>query len=128
MRKLLLATSAVVMSLLLAACSSSGGGTSSGGSSTNSNSSSSTTSTGSPTITIDSFAYSGDLTVKVGEKVTVVNKDSVPHTLTDKATMKFDTGDIAPGATGSFTAPSQPGSYPFGCRIHSEMKGTLVVQ
>ena len=123
MRKLLLAAVVTVLSVLLGACSSSGASHSSG-------SSSSTTTSGggsSATITISSFAYSGDLTVSPGEKVTVVNKDSVPHTLTDKATNKFDTGTIAPGASGTFTAPTAAGSYSFGCRIHPEMKGTLVV-
>ena len=54
--------------------------------------------------------------------------DSVAHTLTDKATMKFDTGNIAGnGGTGTFTAPTTPGSYPFGCTYHPNMAGTLVV-
>ncbi len=79
-------------------------------------------------ITISGFAFSGTLTVKPGQKVTVTNKDSVAHTLTDLTTHKFDTGNIAPGGTGSFTAPGQAGSYPFGCRYHSNMKGTLTVQ
>jgi plastocyanin len=71
--------------------------------------------------------YRGDLTVKAGATVTVVNEDTTPHTLTDKATGKFDTKNIDGGATGSFTAPSEPGSYPFGCTYHPEMAGILVV-
>jgi plastocyanin len=48
--------------------------------------------------------------------VTVTNKDSVAHTLTDKKTHLFDTGNIpANGGTGTFTVPTRPGSYPFGC-------------
>ena len=108
-----------VLSLLLGACSSSG-------SHASSSSSTAANTSGTPTITIDNFAYSGDLTVKAGEKVTVINKDSAPHTLTDKVSGKFDTGTINPGATGSFTAPAA-GTYPFGCRIHPDMKGTLTV-
>jgi plastocyanin len=80
-----------------------------------------------PTITIKNFGYSGTLTVKAGAKVTVVNDDSVQHSLTDKKTHRFDTGLIGPGASGSFTAPTQPGKYPFGCTIHPEMAGTLTV-
>jgi plastocyanin len=80
-------------------------------------------------IVINGFAFSGTLTVKAGQKVTVTNKDSVAHTLTDKQTHKFDTGNIAGnGGTGTFTAPTTPGSYPFGCRYHPDMHGTLVVQ
>lgn len=82
-----------------------------------------------PTITIKDFGYSGALTVKPGEKVTVKNEDSAAHTLTDKKTKKFDTGNIpAEGGTGTFTAPSTPGSYPFGCTYHPEMAGVLVVK
>ena len=29
--------------------------------------------------------------------------------------------------TGTFVAPSTPGSYPFGCTYHPDMAGTLVV-
>ncbi len=79
-------------------------------------------------ITIKNFGYSGTLTVKAGATVTVVNDDSTAHTLTDKATGKFDTGSIdGGGGTGTFTAPSEPGKYPFGCTIHPEMAGTLTV-
>jgi plastocyanin len=79
-------------------------------------------------IVIKNFAFSGKMTVKAGQKVTVTNRDSTAHTLTDKKTHKFDTGNIDPGATKSFTAPSTAGSYPFGCDYHPEMHGTLVVQ
>jgi plastocyanin len=82
----------------------------------------------SPTIVIKDFGFSGDLTVRPGVTVKVVNKDSVTHTLTDKKTHLWDTGRIAPhGGTASFTAPSTVGRYPFGCKIHPEMKGTLIV-
>ena len=82
---------------------------------------------GADTIMIKSFAYSGDLTVKAGAKVTVMNMDSTAHTLTDKATHKFDTGNVAGGGKGTFTAPSKPGKYKFGCNYHPEMAGTLTV-
>lgn len=79
-------------------------------------------------IVISSFAYSGGMTVKPGQKVTVTNKDSAAHTLTDTKTRLFDTGNIAGGGgTGTFTAPTKPGSYPFGCTYHPNMAGTLIV-
>lgn len=85
-------------------------------------------SSSSPTIVIRDFGFSGDLTVRPGVTVKVVNQDSVTHTLTDKQTHKWDTGDIAPnGGTATFTAPAKVGRYPFGCTIHPEMTGTLVV-
>lgn len=80
-------------------------------------------------IVISGFAFSGTLTVKPGQKVTVTNQDSAAHTLTDKKSHLFDTGTIAgSGGTGTFTAPSKPGSYPFGCTFHPGMEGTLVVR
>lgn len=125
--------------LTLASCSSSGGGgTSAAGGATGASvsasapastvgSASAPASTAGSTIMIKSFAYSGDLTVKAGAKVTVMNMDSTAHTLTDKATHKFDTGNVPAGGTGTFTAPSKAGKYKFGCNYHPEMAGTLTV-
>jgi plastocyanin len=82
----------------------------------------------SPTIVIKDFGFTGDLTVRPGVIVKVINKDSVTHTLTDKKTHRWDTGVIAAnGGTATFTAPGKVGRYPFGCKIHPEMMGTLVV-
>jgi plastocyanin len=79
-------------------------------------------------ITISGFAYSGQLTVKPGEKVTLINKDAVAHTLTDKKSHRFDSGDIPAGGMVTLTAPSQPGGYTFGCTYHPQMHGTLIVR
>jgi plastocyanin len=121
---------AAALALLLASCSSSkssspSASTAAGGGATTSAASSAPAASG---ITIKNFAFSGTMTVKAGEKVTVTNRDTAAHTLTDKKTGKFDTGNIDPGATGTFTAPTTPGSYPFGCKYHPNMSGTLVVQ
>ena len=121
----------VGVAVLAGACSS---GASSSSSSTTtgsggSNSEGGSASTGgSATITIQNFSFSpAKVTVTPGEKVTVTNKDSVAHTVTanDK---KFNTGDIEPGKTVTFTAPSSPGSYPYICTIHQYMTGTIVVK
>jgi plastocyanin len=82
---------------------------------------------GAATITMQNYGYTGDLTVTPGADVTVVNKDSTAHTLTDKATGRFDTGVIAGGGSRSFVAPAKPGRYPFGCTLHPEMSGVLTV-
>ncbi|WP_225448675.1 cupredoxin domain-containing protein [Streptacidiphilus sp. P02-A3a] len=79
-------------------------------------------------MTIHNFAFSpATLTVTPGEKVTVVNQDSTAHTVTATGTKAFDTGDVAPGATATFNAPSTAGSYPYICTIHQFMHGTLTV-
>jgi plastocyanin len=123
MKPYALAAGAAV-SILLAACSSSStpAGTASPAAAT-------TAAKASSGIVISGFAFSGTLTVKPGHKVTVTNQDSAAHTLTDKNTHLFDTGSIAAnGGTGTFTAPTKPGSYPFGCTFHPSMAGTLIVQ
>jgi plastocyanin len=80
-------------------------------------------------VVISGFTYTGSLTVKTGQQVTVTNDDPTQHTLTDQKTGLFSTGTIeASGGTATFTAPAKSGSYPFGCRFHPTMHGTLVVQ
>ncbi|WP_225447050.1 cupredoxin domain-containing protein [Streptacidiphilus sp. PB12-B1b] len=124
------AVSAGVLVFALAACSS--GGTS-GGSAAPATSGMSTA-MASPgvsgtQIVISNFAYTPmDLTVSPGQKVTVVNHDSTAHTLTAATGGAFDTGSIAPGASGSFTAPAKPGSYRYICSIHQFMHGTVTVR
>lgn len=79
-------------------------------------------------VRIKGFAFiPADVKVPAGAKITVINEDSAPHTLTATEGYAFDTGTIEGGASGTFTAPSKPGSYPFFCSLHPEMKGTLVV-
>ena len=126
MRRYALAAGAAALSVLLAACGSS---STTAGTASVPSSAAVTTAKASGGIAISGFAFSGTMTVKPGQKVTVTNQDSAIHTLTDKKTHLFDTGNIAGGGgTGTFTAPTKPGSYPFGCRYHPNMAGTLVVQ
>ena len=66
------------------------------------------------------------LTVPAGAVVTVDNQDGANHTLT-AADGSFDTGNIAGHATGTFTAPTKPGNYPYKCAIHPFMTGTVTV-
>lgn len=65
-------------------------------------------------------------TIKVGATVTWVNKDATTHTVTSSGVTLFDSGNLAPGATYSFTF-TQPGTYQYYCTIHPWMKGTIVV-
>jgi plastocyanin len=89
---------------------------------------SSTPAAGAAAITIQNFAFSpATLTVHPGEKVSVTNKDSTAHTVTATPSGPFDTGDIAPGETTEFTAPSKAGTYDYICLIHQFMHGTLTV-
>ena len=78
-------------------------------------------------IAIQNFLFvPGTLTVPAGATVTVNNQDGANHTLTANDG-SFDTGNIPGHATGRFTAPKKPGSYPYKCAIHPFMTGTLTV-
>ncbi|MHB1261881.1 MAG: cupredoxin domain-containing protein [Thermoplasmatota archaeon] len=80
------------------------------------------------TIVIQGFAYTPPtLTVAPGATVSVQNKDTTVHTVSSTGSSAFTTNDIQGGATGSFTAPIAPGSYPFNCAYHASMTGTLQV-
>jgi plastocyanin len=109
--------------LLLAACSGGGSGSSSASASSGSGAATSTKS-----ITISNFMFSPmHAAVAPGSTVSVTNKDSVTHTLT-AAGGQFNTGDIGPGQTKTFTAPTKAGTYDYICNIHQYMMGTIVVR
>jgi plastocyanin len=67
------------------------------------------------------------VTIQDGGKVTWQNEGEAPHTATadDGA---FDTGTVDPGKLKSETAAfKEPGSFPYHCEIHPQMKGTVEV-
>jgi len=78
-------------------------------------------------ITIKDFKFSGPDSVAPGAQVMVKNADSTNHTVTADGDGGFDV-TINAGSTGTFTAPSQPGNYPYVCTFHGDMTGTLVVK
>lgn len=78
-------------------------------------------------IHIEGFTYSPNpLTVAPGATVSAMNMHSQTHTVTAEGGA-FDTGDIAAGATETFTAPVAPGTYEYGCAYHTGMQGVLHV-
>ncbi|MYV53964.1 cupredoxin domain-containing protein [Streptomyces sp. SID3212] len=80
-------------------------------------------------ISIKNFKFMPDkLTVAPGTKITVTNNDTTTHTLTAITDKAWNTGDIAPGKSATFTAPTKPGAYKYMCTIHPFMKGTLTVR
>jgi len=68
------------------------------------------------------------LKVKPGEKITVINRDSVKHNLIATGEGDFDTGLLGKDESAVITAPTEPGEYPFNCTPHPFMTGTLVVE
>jgi len=80
-------------------------------------------------ITIKDFEYAGPDSVAPGATVTVQNDDSSTHSVTPEDADAFVEVIIeGDGATGTFTAPSEPGEYSYVCKFHPEMVGTLVVE
>ena len=97
-----------------------------------------------PTLTIPMGAVTpgnpayepASLTVKKGDTIDVVNKDSSPHTVTSgtgledpNAGKMFDTSIInAAGSAQLATADLEAGEYDYHCTVHPFMTGTLKVE
>jgi plastocyanin len=77
-------------------------------------------------ILIKGFKYQGGETVSPGAEITVNNEDIEAHTITADTGNAFDA--ITKVGTTTFTAPTQPGTYPYHCIFHGNMKGTLTVK
>lgn len=80
-------------------------------------------------IEIKNSAFSpNSLTVKAGEKFTLVNRDFMGHSLTaDNGS--FDSGILGKNESKSITAPAKAGTYKFHCQVHpTTMTGTLIVK
>lgn len=65
-------------------------------------------------------------TVKVGQKVTWVNEDSVPHNAIADSGASFKSGDFGQGGRFTFT-PTKAGTISYECTLHPGMTGTLQV-
>jgi plastocyanin len=78
-------------------------------------------------VTIQDLAFSPDcFAAKSVSSITIENKDGVTHTFTIDGTqvdVSIDGGQTFNGES----AGLDPGTYPFHCRIHSSMTGTVIV-
>lgn len=77
-------------------------------------------------VKIDNFAFTPrSMTVKPGTTITWTNRDDIPHNVvsTDK---KFSSPVLDTDQAFSFKF-QEPGSYPYFCKIHPMMTGTIVV-
>lgn len=78
-------------------------------------------------VKIDNFSFAPrSLTVKAGATVTWMNHDDLPHNVvsTEK---KFSSPVLDTDQNFSFKF-QEPGSYPYYCKIHPMMTGTIVVE
>ncbi len=81
---------------------------------------------GGTTIAIQNFKFNPDpSTFKVGDTVTVSNKDGTDHSLTANDG-SFDTGVFSSGS--KTITLSKAGSFSIHCRIHNFMTGTIIVK
>ena len=80
-------------------------------------------------VTIDNFSFSpAEVTVPAGTKVTWVNHDDVPHTVTSSGKireMKSDALDTDQSYSHTFKAP---GRFEYYCAVHPHMTGVIVVK
>jgi 3',5'-cyclic-AMP phosphodiesterase len=78
-------------------------------------------------VKIDNFSFMPkSLTAKVGATVTWTNRDDIPHTATSTE-KKFASPVLDTDQAFSFKF-QEPGSYPYFCKIHPTMTGTIVVE
>ena len=127
MRRIPLVLCAVV-ALAVAGCGSSNDSSSS--SSTGSASTpaaSSSSSSGGVAIKMQNIAFDPKaVTVKVGQKVTWTNEDTVDHNVTSQSGETIKSDNFGKGGTFSFT-PKKAGTIKYVCTIHPGMTATLTV-
>lgn len=100
-----------VLAVVLGAC---------GGSDRGSGDSAGPAAGGGTVITIENFEFAPEtLQAKVGDTITVDNKDSASHSVT-ATDSSFDTGNFTAG-TKTFTV-TRPGRFEFVCNVHPFMK------
>jgi plastocyanin len=81
-----------------------------------------------PEIVIANFAYTVPASVKPGERITIRNNAEENHTVTADENNLFDVRISGGGGISTLTAPTTPGTYPFHCKYHANMRGSLTVQ
>jgi plastocyanin len=78
-------------------------------------------------VKIDNFSFTPKtLTIPIGTAVTWTNQDDIPHTATSTEN-KFASPVLDTDQTFSYTFQER-GSYPYFCKIHPTMTGTIVVE
>lgn len=78
-------------------------------------------------VKIDNFAFTpGVITVKPGTHVTWINHDDIPHTV-DSTQGKFKSAAMDTDDKFEFRF-TEPGEYPYYCRMHPKMTGKIIVQ
>jgi plastocyanin len=81
------------------------------------------------TVAIDNFSFSPEpITVPAGTKVTWVNHDDIPHTITDASEPRaYKSAALDTDEAYAFVFRT-PGTYRYFCSLHPHMQGTVVVR
>ena len=80
------------------------------------------------TVIIQNFAFfPTELTIKQGDTVTWINKDSATHTVTSLSGNEMDSKQLGTGETYSHVFATI-GSFDYHCSIHTMMNGKIIVQ
>src|SRR4051812_8183540 len=78
-------------------------------------------------VVMDGTAFTpATLHVKVGDRVTWINRDLFPHTATSRE-HGFDSKKIAPGKSWTYRT-NQKGQFPYLCTLHPTMTAILIVE
>ena len=78
-------------------------------------------------IAIENMKFPAETDVAAGTKVTWMNHDAAPHTVTSMPSGPLKSGNIATGGTYSYTF-NTPGTFKYVCDVHPDMQGTVVVK
>ena len=77
-------------------------------------------------VKIDNFTFGPQkLTVKVGDTVTWINEDDIPHTVVSVGKFRSKALDTDDKYTFTFTTA---GTYEYFCGLHPHMQGSIVVE
>jgi plastocyanin len=128
MTRILLALCAVV-ALAAAGCGSSNSSSTSSATSSSASTSTAAASTSASGVAIKMQNIAFDpkaVTVKVGQKVTWTNEDTVDHNVTSQSGETIKSDNFGKGGTFSFT-PKKAGTIKYVCTIHPGMTATLTV-
>ncbi|MDQ6745374.1 MAG: cupredoxin domain-containing protein [Actinomycetota bacterium] len=78
------------------------------------------------TVPISNYAFVPPaLSVRVGTRVTWINRDATAHTATDNG-RTFDTGTLNSGQSKTIDL-KRPGTYTYHCELHAFMTATIKV-
>ena len=77
-------------------------------------------------VKIDNFTFGPQkLAVKVGDTVTWINQDDIPHTVVSTGHFRSKALDTDDKYSFTFTAP---GTFEYFCGLHPHMQGSIVVE